>query len=96
MKKAADKILYKRERDKGKGFKDVSDRGVRQLKTIMVNNPLLTSGEVFTIARIANMKQNKRCRILKQMGCINKSNRRPPSSQTDKDKRKVWVRDGSL
>lgn len=37
LKKAADKIIPKRKRNKRKSFKDISDRNVRQLKTIMVN-----------------------------------------------------------
>ena len=45
MKKAADKILYKRKRNEGKGFKDISDRDVRPLKTTIVDNPLLTIKE---------------------------------------------------
>ena len=36
VKKPADKILYKQKRNKGKGFKDISDRSLRQLKA---NNP---------------------------------------------------------
>ena len=60
----------------------------------MVNHLLLTSDEVFAMAGIANIKQDKRCRILKQMGSIiEKSSQRPPLSQSHKDKRKVWARD---
>ena len=93
VKKAADNILYKRKRNKGKGFKDISDRDVRQLKRTMVNHPLLTSGQLLSMAGIDNIKRDKRCRILKQMGSIKKSNRRPPLTQTHKDKRKAWARD---
>ena len=59
----------------------------------MVNHPLLTSGQLFSMAGIDNIKRDKRCRILKQMGSIKKSNRRPPLTQTHKDKRKAWARD---
>ncbi|CAB4029373.1 Hypothetical predicted protein [Paramuricea clavata] len=93
IKKAADNILYKRKRNKGKGLKDISKRDLRQLKRTMVNHPLLTSGEIFAKAGIANFKRDKRCRILKQMGSFKKSNRRPHLNQTHREKRKVWARD---
>ena len=93
VKKASDNILYERKRNKGKEFKDISDRDLRQLKRTMVNHPLLTSDEAFAMAGITNIKRDKRCRILKQMGSIKKSSRRPPLSQTQKDKHKVWARD---
>ena len=67
VKKAADKILHKRKRNKREGFMDISDQDVRQLKTTMVNNPLLMSGEVFTMPEIASIKQCEGCRILKQI-----------------------------
>ena len=69
VKKASDNILYKRKRNKGKEFKDISDRDLRQLKRTMVNHPLLTSDEAFAMAcaGIANIKRDKRCTILKQM-----------------------------
>ena len=57
----------------------------------MVNHPLLTSGQLFSMAGIDNIKRGKRCRTLKQMGSIKKSNRRPPLTQTHKDKRKAWA-----
>ena len=63
----ADKILYERKRNKRKKFKSILDQDVRQFKTAMLNSPLLTSVEAFTIAGIAKIKQDKRCRILKQM-----------------------------
>ena len=50
VKKASNNILWKRKRNKGKGFKDISDRDLRQLKRTMVNHPLLTSDEVFAMA----------------------------------------------
>ena len=51
-KKTANKIPYKRKRSKEKGFKDISDRETRQLKTTAANNPLLTSEEVFMTAGV--------------------------------------------
>ena len=69
-------------RNKGKEFKNISDRDVSQFKTTIVNSPLLKSVEVFPTAGIANIKRDKRCGILKQMSSINISNRRPPLSQT--------------
>ena len=46
-----------------------------------------------TRAVIASIKRGKRYRIHEQIGSVIKSNRRPPLSQTHKDKRKVWARD---
>ena len=36
----------------------ISDPDVRQLKTTMRNNPLLTSGKVFTMAELRTIVQN--------------------------------------
>lgn len=44
MKKAVEKILYKRKRNKGKGFNTLL---IETIKTTMVNNLLLASGRKY-------------------------------------------------
>ena len=59
VKKAAMiRFLTNKNETKGKNLKNISDRDVRQLSTTIINNPLLTNGEVFTIAGIANIKRD--------------------------------------
>ena len=53
VKKTADNILYKRKRNKEEGFKDISGRDIRQLKTTVANSSYeRTSKEIKGLARI--------------------------------------------
>ena len=69
VKKAADNknSLQTKTKLRERIFKNVSDRDIRQLRTTIVNQPLLTNWEVFTMVGIASIKRDKRCKILKQI-----------------------------
>ena len=79
IKKALENILHKRVRRKGKGFKHITERNIRQLMRIQSNYPLLTSAAVFDKACLTNIKRDKRCRILRTLGNVRKSSRRTTS-----------------
>ena len=74
-----------------KVFKNISDRGVRQKKTNVVNKPLLTNEEVYL--RWQELRTLNEIKGVESLNISNKNHRRPRLSETHENKRKVWAGD---
>ena len=88
IKNAVLDITKQRVRVKGKGFKNISDRKMRQLKTILRKKPLASSSEIFQKAGLTYVKKDTRCRILQHLGQIR---RKATSAPPLKTKRLAWA-----